>query len=67
MTALEEMGIVLRAVPGPRSSVHEVALWYELKAHLLEHLAGEDHATADRMHRQASAAHQHALALLVEA
>ncbi len=65
MTALEEMGIVLRAVPGPRSADHEIASWYELKARLLEHLADDAvGAEAARMRSQATAAHRHATALL---
>jgi hypothetical protein len=69
MTALEEMGIVLRAVPGPRAADHEVASWYERKARLLEHLADEAAAAAeaDRMHAQATAAHRHAATLLASA
>jgi hypothetical protein len=67
MTALEEIGIVLRAVPGPRATADEIAHWYELKAQLLEHLAADDRAAAgevERMRRQASVAHRHARDLL---
>lgn len=64
MTALEEMGELLRSLPGPRSSAQEVAAWYAGKARLLEHLAGESAgAEADRMHAAARAAARHALSL----
>lgn len=65
MTALVEIGIVMRAAPGPRSSTDEVARWYELKARLLEHLADDEAGpAADRFLVQADAAHRHAAALL---
>jgi hypothetical protein len=65
MTALEEMGIVMRAVPGPRAGVREVADWYSLKAGLLEHLAVDTAgAEAERMRAQAARARQHAAELL---
>lgn len=65
MTVLEEMGIVMRAVPSPRSSVREVADWYRRKARLLEHLALDSAgAEADRMRGNARAAARHAAKLL---
>lgn len=65
MTALEEMGIVLRAVPGPRSSDREVADWYTLKATLLDHLASDTAGTeADRMRGMAATARRRAADLL---
>ena len=41
MTTLEEMGRVMRAVPGPHAGVHEIADWYTRKAHLLDRLAAK--------------------------
>lgn len=67
MTVLEEMGRLIRAKPGPRASVTEVAHWYELKAHLLEHIADEDRAGRNAALRQAEAAHRHAEELLATA
>lgn len=65
MTALEEMGIVLRAVPRPRSPTREVADWYALKATLLEHLASDAAGTeADRMRGMATSARRRATELL---
>jgi hypothetical protein len=65
MTALEEMGIVLRAVPGPSASAREIADWYRLKAHLLDHLAAEcDGPESLAMRRQARRARAHATELL---
>lgn len=65
MTALEEMGIVMRAVPGPRAGVREVADWYALKAHLLDRLAGDTAGMeAERMRTQAILARRRAARLL---
>jgi hypothetical protein len=65
MTALEEMGIVMRAVPGPRAADREIADWYTLKAGLLDHLAVDAGGSeADRMRAQARRARQHAAELL---
>jgi hypothetical protein len=64
MTVLEEMGQLIRSTPGPRASVTQLAHWYELKAHMLEHLAEEDEAGRRIALRQAEAAHQHATDLL---
>ena len=65
-TTLEEMGIVMRAVPGPRAGVHEVADWYTRKARLLDRLANDTAGTeAVRMHRQAVLARRHAAKLLL--
>jgi hypothetical protein len=66
MTVLEEMGRLIRSVPGPDAPVVQVARWYELKAHMLEQIAEEDQASRPNSLRQAEAAHQHALALLAE-
>jgi hypothetical protein len=66
MTIMEEMGRLIRSVPGPRASATQVAQWYELKAHMLEHLAEEDEAGRNTALRQAEAAHRHALALLAD-
>jgi hypothetical protein len=67
MTALEEMGIVMRAVPGPRAGVCEVADWYNLKAHLLDRLAGDTAGTeAERMRTQAVLARRRAAKLLMD-
>jgi hypothetical protein len=60
MTTMEEMGRLIRSVPGPRASATQVAHWYELKANLLEHLAAEDEAHRPIALRQAAAAHRHA-------
>ncbi|HYQ63875.1 hypothetical protein [Actinophytocola sp.] len=68
MTTLEEMGNVMRAVPGPRAGVHEVADWYTRKAHLLDRLAGDAAGTeAVRMHKQAVLARRRAAKLLAVA
>jgi hypothetical protein len=65
MTTLEEMGIVMRAVPGPHAGVDEVASWYTRKAHLLDRLAGDMAGTdAVRMHKQAVLARRRAKLLL---
>ena len=64
MTVLEEMGLVMRAVPGPRASVEDVARWYEQKARLLEHIAAAGGSDARRVLSQADAAHRHAATLL---
>lgn len=66
MTVMEEMGCLIRSVPGPRASAIQVAQWYELKAHMLEHLAEEDETGRHTALRQAAAAHRHATALLAE-
>lgn len=64
-TTLEEMGTVMRAVPGPHAGVDEVADWYTRKAHLLDRLAVDMAGTeAVRMHRQACIARRHAAKLL---
>ncbi len=64
-TTLEEMGIVMRAVPGPHAGVDEVADWYTRKAHLLDRLAGDMAGTeAVRMHKQAILARRRAAKLL---
>ncbi len=64
MTVLEEMGLVMRSVPGPRASVEDVARWYERKAHLLEHIAADGAADVRGTLRQADAAHRRAMDLL---
>jgi hypothetical protein len=64
MTVLEEMGVVIRAVPGPLASPVELARWYELKAHLLEHIAEDGADDAENVLCQANAAHRHAATLL---
>jgi hypothetical protein len=65
MTTLEEIGIVMRAVPGPHAGVHEVADWYTRKAQLLDHLAGDTAGSeAERMRGQAMIARRHAAELL---
>jgi len=59
------MGIVMRAVPGPRAGVDEVADWCTRKAHLLDRLAGDMAGTeAVRMHKQAILARRRAAKLL---
>lgn len=64
-TTLEEMGTVMRAVPGPHAGVDEIANWYSRKAHLLDRLAGDLAGTeAVRMHKQAILARRHAAKLL---
>jgi hypothetical protein len=63
-TVLEEMGRVIRSQPGPHASAAQLAHWYELKAHLLEHLAEEDELGRHTALRQAEAAHRHATTLL---
>lgn len=63
MTVLEEMGQVMRAVPGPRAPAEDVARWYECKARLLEHLAAAGGPDADRLWSAAVTAHHHAAAL----
>ncbi len=64
MTIMEEIGRLIRSAPGPRASATQLADWYELKAHMLEHLAEEDEAERPTALRQAEAAHQHATTLL---
>ncbi|MFL6141776.1 MAG: hypothetical protein ACJ72N_07905 [Labedaea sp.] len=64
MTVLEEMGQLIRSTPGPLASATQLARWYELKAHMLEHLAEEDAASRRTALRQAEAAHRHATDLL---
>ena len=64
MTVMEEMGRLIRSMPGPRASATQMAQWYELKAHMLEHLADEDEGGRRTALRQAEAAHRHATALL---
>jgi len=66
MTVLEEMGLVMRAVPGPRASVEDVAHWYEQKAHLLEHIAEDGGPDARWVRGQAECAHRHAEILLTD-
>jgi hypothetical protein len=61
---LEEMTLLMLAVPGPRAADAEVAAWYERKAHLLEHIASDGGPDADFARDQAAAAHQHAARLL---
>jgi hypothetical protein len=56
MTVLEEMTKVMLAVPGPNASDDDVAAWYELKAHLLEHIAAEGGPDKDENTRQAQLA-----------
>ncbi|HEX5403277.1 MAG TPA: hypothetical protein VFX16_13345 [Pseudonocardiaceae bacterium] len=58
MTVLEEMTKVMLAVPGPQASDADVAAWYELKAHLLEHIAAEGGPDAEENLRQAALAHR---------
>ena len=67
MTVMEELGRLIRSAPGPQASASQVAHWYELKAHMLEHLAEEDTAGRHIALRQAEAAHRHATALLASA
>lgn len=57
-TVLEEMTTVLLAVPGPGASDEEVAAWYELKAHLLEHIAAEGGPDTEETAHQAELAHR---------
>jgi len=65
MTTLEEMGFVMRAVPGPRAGAHEVANWYTRKACLLDHLACDTVGSeSERMRTQALLARRHAARLL---
>jgi hypothetical protein len=64
MTVMEELGRLIRSAPGPGSSAMQVAHWYELKAHMLEHLAEEDEAGRPTALRQAEAAHRHAKELV---
>lgn len=66
MTVLEELGRLIRSVPGPNAPAVQVAHWYERKAQMLEQIAEEDHTTRPTTLRQAEAAHRHALALLAE-
>jgi hypothetical protein len=64
MTVMEELGRLIRSTPGPGASATQVAHWYELKAHMLEHLAEEDEAGRHTALCQAEAAHRHASALV---
>ncbi|HKN97073.1 MAG TPA: hypothetical protein VJX10_08165, partial [Pseudonocardiaceae bacterium] len=57
-TVLEEMTTVMLAVPGPGASDEEVAAWYELKAHLLEHIAAEGGPDTEETAHQAELAHR---------
>lgn len=63
-SVLEEMTLLMLAVPGPRAADPEVAAWYERKAHLLEHIAQSGGPDADFARAQAVMAHQHAARLL---
>lgn len=63
MTVLEEMTKVMLAVPGPNASDDDVAAWYELKAHLLEHIAAEGGPDKDENIRQAEVARRRAVEL----
>jgi hypothetical protein len=63
-SVLEEMTLLMLAVPGPRAPGPEVAAWYERKAHLLEHIAQDGGPDADFARDQALAAHRHAERLL---
>jgi hypothetical protein len=63
MTVLQEMTRVMLALPGPNASDDDVAAWYELKAHLLEHIAAEGGPDTDENARQAELAHSRAAAL----
>jgi hypothetical protein len=56
MTVLEEMTKVMLAVPGPNAADDDVAAWYELKAHLLEHIAAEGGPDKDENIRHAQLA-----------
>lgn len=58
MTVLEEMTKVMLSVPGPNASDDEVAAWYELKAHLLEHIAAEEAVDTEETRQQAELAHR---------
>lgn len=58
MTVLAEMTRTMLAVPGPDATDDDVADWYELKAHLLEHIAAEGGADIEQTRRQAEAAHR---------
>ena len=63
MTLMEEMGLVMRTIPGPHATLEEVASWYERKASLLERIAdeaNEDRNSAAVALSQAEAAHRHA-------
>jgi hypothetical protein len=53
MTILAEMTKVVLATPGSGASDDEVAAWYELKAHLLEHIAAEGGPDTEEASRQA--------------
>jgi hypothetical protein len=63
-SVLEEMTLLMLAVPGVCAPDPEVAAWYERKAHLLEHIASDGGPDADFAHDQATMAHQHADRLL---
>lgn len=63
-SVLEEMTLLMLAVPGPKAADVEVAAWYERKAHLLEHIAEGGGPDADFARVQAVAAHRHAARLL---
>jgi hypothetical protein len=65
MSTLEEMGNLMRAMPGPDAGVDEVADWYRRKAHLLDRLAEDAAGTESvRMHTQADLARRHAAELV---
>jgi hypothetical protein len=67
MSALIEMGEVLRSVPGPDAPAAVVAAWYERKADLFEHVAVEGGPDAHGAAVLAEQAHRHAAELLAVA
>lgn len=58
MTVLEHMTKIMLAVPGPDATDDDIAAWYELKAHLLEHIAAEGGPDTERTRQQAQAAYR---------
>ena len=63
-SVMEEMTLLMLAVPGRSAEDPEVAAWYERKAHLLEHIASNGGPDVALVRDQAAAAHQHAARLL---
>jgi hypothetical protein len=66
-TVMEELGQLIRSMPGPNASAATIAHWYELKAQMLEQVAEEHQADRHTTLRQATAAHRRARALLANA
>ena len=64
MTVMDEIGLLIRSKPGPDASPHQLAHWYERKAHMLEQVAQQGQANPHTTLRQATAAHNRAAALL---